>query len=144
MVWRVVVHYTLHSLRSTLAGMCCRCPFYPLLYPRTTKLLGVYCFHLDRPSVRLYRIRSVAPTVLVGSISYLYILLSNFRRCFVCKVPCKISKFDIFFLICNFDFVFCWFGIWYEWITTMGNHGVAGVSQNAGVLVVLVCLLHVR
>ena len=24
------------------------------------------------------------------------------------------------------------------WITSMGNHGVAGVSQNAGVLVVLV------
>ena len=61
------------------------------------------------PSVRpslcpASRVRSVAPTVLDGSISYLYILSSNFR---------SIS-------------------------TIMGNHGVAGVSQNAGVLVVLI------
>ena len=40
-------------------------------------------------------VRSVAPTVLVGSISYLlYILSSNFRRCVACKVSCKISKFE--------------------------------------------------
>ena len=39
------------------------------------------------------RVRSVAPTALVGSISYLYILSSNFRRCVVYKVSCKISKF---------------------------------------------------
>ena len=42
------------------------------------------------------RVRSVAPTVLVGSISYLYILSSNFRRCVVCKVSCKICKIWIF------------------------------------------------
>ena len=40
-----------------------------------------------RPSVRpASRVHSVAPTVLVGSISYLYILSSNFRRCVACKV----------------------------------------------------------
>ena len=39
------------------------------------------------------RVRSVVPTVLVGSISYLYILSSNFRRCVACKVYSKISKF---------------------------------------------------
>ena len=34
------------------------------------------------PSIRpASRVRSVAPTVLVGSISYLYIISSNFRRC---------------------------------------------------------------
>ena len=43
-----------------------------------------------RPSVRpsvcpASCVRSVAPTVLVGSISYLYILSSNFRRCVACK-----------------------------------------------------------
>ena len=65
-----------------------------------------------RPSVRpASRVRSVAPTVLVGSISYLYILSSNFRRCVVCKVSGK--------------------------ITSMGQRGK---SQNAGVLVVLVII----
>ena len=45
------------------------------------------------PSVRpASRVRSVVPTVLVGSISYSYILSSNFRRCVVCKVSCKISQ----------------------------------------------------
>ena len=42
-----------------------------------------------RPSICLSvrpasRVRSVAPTVLVGSISYLYILSSNFRSCVAC------------------------------------------------------------
>ena len=41
-------------------------------------------------------VRSVAPTVLVGSISYLYILSSSVRRCVVCKVSCKISKIEFF------------------------------------------------
>ena len=40
-------------------------------------------------------LRSVAPTVLVGSISYLPILSNNFRRCVVLKVFCKISKFEV-------------------------------------------------
>ena len=48
-----------------------------------------------RPSVRpASRVRSVALTILVGSISYLYFLSSNFRRCVVCKVYCKISKLE--------------------------------------------------
>ena len=47
-----------------------------------------------RPSVRpASRVRSVAPSVLVGSISYSSILSSNFRRCVACKVFCKISRF---------------------------------------------------
>ena len=87
-----------------------------------------------RPSVRLSirpasRVRSVAPTVLVGSISYIYIYISssNFRRCVArcvaCKIVCKIPKFEflaIFFKICNFDFVLFWLGIRYEslvWVT---------------------------
>ena len=49
-----------------------------------------------RPSVRpAYRVRSVAPTVLVGPISYLYILSSNFRMCVACKVSYSISKFEL-------------------------------------------------
>ena len=85
-------------------------------------------------------VRSVAHTVLVGSVSYLCILSSNFRRCVACNVSCKISKFEflaIFFLICNFDSVLFWLGIWCEslvWVIM----GQRGVSQNAGILVVLV------
>ena len=46
------------------------------------------------PSVRpTSRVRSVALTVLVGSVSYLYILSSNFRRYVACKVSRKITKF---------------------------------------------------
>ena len=61
--------------------------------PLTTKLLGVYWFHCIRPSLRLSirstsRVRSVAPTVLVGSISYLYIIW-----CVTCRGSCKCSKF---------------------------------------------------
>ena len=93
-----------------------------------------------RTSVRpASHVRSVAPTVLVGSISYLYLLSSSFRRCVPCKVSCNNSKFEFFhfFSICSFDFVFFWLGIWCEslvWVI-MGRWGV---SQNEGVLVVLV------
>ena len=109
-----------------------------LLYPHTTKLLGGILVSLHpsvRPSVRpASRVRSVVPTVLVGSISYLYILSSNFTRCVVCKVFCKIWQF---FKTCNFDCVLFWLGIWCEslvWVI-MGRRGV---SQNASALVVLV------
>ena len=59
------------------------------LYPRTTKLLGGVLVSI-RPSVRpsvhpsvrpASCVRSVASRVLVGSISYLYILSSNTRSC---------------------------------------------------------------
>ena len=67
------------------------------------------------------RVRSVSSTIVVGSILYLYILL-NFWQIFG---------------ICYFDFVFLWHGIWSEslvWVIM----GQRGVSQNAGILVVLV------
>ena len=69
----------------------------PLLYP--TKLLGGILISL-RPSVRpASHVRSVGPTVLVGFISYWYILLSNFRWCVVCKVFGKITKLDFLAII---------------------------------------------
>ena len=40
------------------------------------------------------RVRYVAPTLLVGSISYFYILSSNFRGCVACNVYFKISKVE--------------------------------------------------
>ena len=56
---------------------------------------GVYC-----PSVRLSVcgqncVRSVSSTILIGSISYLHILSSNFRRCVACNARFKIQKFEI-------------------------------------------------
>ena len=105
---------------------------------------GVYWFHSVCLSVRpsvcpsvrpASRVRSVAPSDLVGSISYSYNLSSNYRRCVACKDSCKILKFEFiafFFQISNFDFVFFWLGIWkLVWV-------IKGLSQNAGVLVVLV------
>ena len=65
---------------------------------------GVYWYHLVRlsvrPSVRLSvcgqnRVRSVSSTILIGSISYLHILSSNFRRCVACNARFKIKKFEI-------------------------------------------------
>ena len=49
------------------------------------------------PSVRLSvcgqnHVRSVSSTILNGSISYLHILSSNFRRCVACNVYFKIKK----------------------------------------------------
>ena len=41
------------------------------------------------------RVRSVSYTILVGSISYLHILSSNFRRYVACKGYCNIAKFKI-------------------------------------------------
>ena len=60
---------------------------------------GVYLFYVDRPSLRLSVRLWTKPcplsifTILAGSISYLHILSSNFRRCVVCKGYCKIPFF---------------------------------------------------
>ena len=61
-------------------------------YPSHNEVVGeVYWFHSVRPSVcpsvhASSRVRFVTPTVLVGYISYLFILSSNFRRCVAFKV----------------------------------------------------------
>ena len=70
------------------------------------------CFSLRRPSVPpsvrpAFRVRSVAPTVLVRSISYLWILSSSFRRCVVCIISCKISKFEFLAIFLNFVTLTC-------------------------------------
>ena len=81
-------------------------PSRSLLYPSHNEVVGGYIGFIPAvcPSGRpASHVRSVAPTVLVGSISYLCILSSNFRRCVACKVSCKISKFE--FLEIFFKFV---------------------------------------
>ena len=67
---------------------------------------GVYRFHSVSPfvcpSVRpASRARFVAPTVLVGSISYLHIVSSNFRMCVKCKDSYKIFKFKFLTIYLN-------------------------------------------
>ena len=95
---------------------------------------------VDQYLIKLHACRCCRQCILcVGSISYLYILSSNFRRCVACKVSSQILKFEFFaiFLIFEFDFVFFSLGIWCEslvWVIMERR----GVSQNAGVLVVLV------
>ena len=55
-----------------------------------------------RPSICLAsRVCSIVSTVLFGSISCLYILSSNFRRCVTCKVSCKISKVEFLAIFYN-------------------------------------------
>ena len=57
---------------------------------------GVYWFHLVGLSVNGHnRVRSVFSTILIGSISCLHILSSNFRMCVVCNICFKIKKFEI-------------------------------------------------
>ena len=57
---------------------------------------GVYWFHLVCLSIcGQNRFRSVSSTILIGSISYLHILSSNFRRCVACNVCFKIQKLEI-------------------------------------------------
>ena len=65
--------------------------------PRFNKVeRGVYWFHLVRLSVSVCgqnRVHSVSSTILIGSISYLHILSSNFRRFVACNACYKIKKF---------------------------------------------------
>ena len=108
------------------------------IIPRTTKFGGVYWFHSVSLSIR----PSCILCLLCSTFSYLYILSSNFRRCVACKGSCKFQNLNFwqFFKICNFDFVLFLLGIWCEslvWVIM----GQRGVSQNAGILVVLVLIV---
>ena len=100
-------------------------------FPRFNEVeRGVYWYHLVRlsvcPSICLSicgqnRVHSVSSTILIGSISYLQILLSNFRRCVEWNARFKIKN-----LGCNMT---QWYGL--SW-------GGGGYPQNAGVLAVVV------
>ena len=96
---------------------------------------GVYWYHLVRLSVcGQNRVRSVSSTILIGSISYLHILSSNFRRCVACNARFKIHlTFWRIFKICNFDFVIFWLGIRYDsmvWVI-MRQRGVSSERRRS-------------
>ena len=87
-------YFLLQSFLLTFFWLICYCGMWLYYTPCTTKLLGGYIGFTPSvrpsvcPSVRpASRVRSVAPTVLVGSISCLYILSGNFRRCVACRAP---------------------------------------------------------
>ena len=77
---------------------CCICNNSEFLYPHFKEVeIGIYWPHLVRSSVRLSVcgqncVRFISSTILVGSISYLHILSSYFRRCVACKVLFQNSK----------------------------------------------------
>ena len=71
---------------------------------------GVHWFHVVRPSVCLSacpsvcgqnHAHSVTSTIVAGSISYLHILSSSFRRCGARNKFCKILKFEILSIFLN-------------------------------------------
>ena len=120
--------------------------------PHTTKLLGAKLVSLH-PSVCLSgllsghlsicptsRVRFVAPTVLVGSILYLHILSSNFRRCVACKSSCTICKNLYFWYFLKFVTLTlsCFDSGSDVWVIMRQRR----VSQNAGILVVLVVFVN--
>ena len=102
--------------------------------PASTKLIGGYtgitlsvC-----PSVRLSvcgqnRVCSVSSRILIGSISYLHILSSNFRRCVACNAHFKIQKFEILAIFLNLWLWLCLLLTWDPiWLNGMGNHEAVG------------------
>ena len=77
---------------------------YRIYTPRFNEVeRGVYWYHLVRLSVcGQNRVRSVSSTILIGSISYLHILSSDFRRCVACNACFKIQKFNILAIFYKF------------------------------------------
>ena len=112
-----------------------------VIIPPQAKLLGVYWFHSVRPSVRPSVPHPVSALQRLQFWLDLFDIYTAYQATLEgvsrVKFLAKFQYFWQFFEICNFDFclVFTWDLMW---ITSMGNHGAAGVSQNAGILVILV------
>ena len=113
-----MIRHTCNGYKGTVSVVDSYCAL--LFIPLHNEVVGGGGHIGFTQSVRLsvrptYHVRSVAPTVLFGSILYLYILSSSFRTCVACKISCKISKFEFsaFSKICNFDFVLFHLGISY-------------------------------
>ena len=130
------LYKSIQVIRSEMACMCNNV-IIPLRFNEVDR--GVYWYHLVRLSVcGQNRVRSVSSTILIGSISYLHILSSNFRRCVACNARFKFQKFEILanlriFKICNFDFVIFWLGIQYDsmvWVI-MRRRGVSSERRRS-------------
>ena len=105
-------------------------PLVSLLYPHRFNEVerGVYWFHLVRLSVcGQNRVRSVSSTILVGSISYLHMLISNSRRCVAFNACFKIQQFAILANSSNLELWLCLILTWDPiWLNSVGNHEAAG------------------
>ena len=141
--WYIDILHWYHMIMVITRLYCCI-----IIPPASTKLKGGILVspcpsvHLSVcPSVRLSvcgqnRVRSVSSTILIGSISYLHILSSNFRRCVACNARFNIFinlKFWRIFLIRDFDFVFFWLGIQYDsmvWVI-MRRRGVYSEGRHS-------------
>ena len=76
----------------------------PLSWMILSKQKNLHLFSSQYICVLLQNVRPasrVRSVVLVGSISYLYILSGNFRRCVACKDPCKIATFEFLAIFLN-------------------------------------------
>ena len=111
------------------------CVFIP---PLQRSWKGVYWFHLVHLSIcGQNHVRSVSSTILVGSISYLHILSSNFRRCVACNVYSKIKKLSSSYLgsnlIQNFYFVCFLLGIQFDSIVRviMRRRGISSERRRS-------------
>ena len=80
-----------------------------------SRRIFIYCHHNTLCSSLGHL--SICPSVCGQSISYLHILLMNFRRCVTCNVAANISNLQLWLcLVLAWDMV---------WINSMVNHGVA-------------------
>ena len=132
------------SIVSSKSELCCDhtvcdtsiiIPTPPPPPPPHNKVVGGYIGFTPSVIWPASCVRSVAPTVLDGSISY---ILSSKK---VCCMWSFLQNFKIW-IFSNLkkkylDFVFFWLGIWCESLVSV-IMGWWGVSQNTGVLVVLV------
>ena len=85
-IWRIIYGHKLPYMKKTR---------------KKKQVCGAACFmaaeiKFSKEVRPASRVRSVVPTVLDGSISYLYILSSDFRRCVACNVSWKIEILAIF------------------------------------------------
>ena len=103
-LWRHIHEYCVHDLGRRIGTRLLPGPMLihdqfeqTLLYPPLQRSWKGGILVSPCPSVRLSvcgqnRVRSVSSTILIGSISYLHILSSNFRRCVACNARFKIKK----------------------------------------------------
>ena len=104
--------------------------------PASTKLKGGILVS-PCPSVRLSvcgqnGVRSVSSTIVIGSISYLHILSSNFRRCVACNGCFKIQKLEILANSLNL-LLWLWLLLTWDpiWLNGMGNHEVSSERRRS-------------
>ena len=86
----VCLNSRLNKQSSCVTSDLKSCDVNVIIPPASTKYTGITLSVCGQN-----RVRSVSSTILIGSISYLHILSSNFRRCVTCNARFKIKKLEI-------------------------------------------------